>query len=160
MMYDYSMFTFLHGILQTRIREAYAFTPGVVKYVGTGTETDEYLRMTYAFLESYLLHARVLHDFFYKTQSRDDIVAEHFVGGWDGLKPALHSYLATDDRRNRLDKSLAHLTLKRLEYDRGEKRWDVDAIKEAIETPMQVFRESLIGERKPWFEDWKPEADY
>ena len=83
-MYEYSMLVFLHGILQSRAEESHAFTPGEVKYVGTGSEMGESLRSTYAYLESYLMHARVLHDFFYKepAKNKDDIVAKHFVMGW------------------------------------------------------------------------------
>src|SRR5262245_3439599 len=87
--YHYSMFTFLSDLLRSRAFESDTFHPGDVTYLGTGTVfDDEHLRTTYAFLESYLLHARVLHDFFYKDQSRDDIVAEHFVADWARLRPA------------------------------------------------------------------------
>ena len=148
-MYEYSMLVFLHGILQSRAMESYAFAPGEVKYAGTGAETDDNFRTTYAFLESYLIHARVLHDFFYKEPIKDDIVAAHFVPDWDHLKPPLHAYLATDDRRNRLDKSVAHLTLKRLEYDLGDKRWNIDAIHEAIDQPMRCFEITSPTRKRP-----------
>jgi hypothetical protein len=150
--YEYSMFKFLGGILKGRVMETSTFAPGDVIHLGTGTEPDdEDLRTTYAFLESYLLHARVLHDFFYKDQSRDDIVAEHFVDQWVSLRPARDPYLGDEERKKRLDKGLAHLTLKRLEYDVQDKKWNIEAVEAAIETPMKRFLELLPEERKPWF---------
>jgi hypothetical protein len=149
--YEYTMFTFLYGLLRYRVRESVTFQPGDVTYVGTGSESDEELQTTYALLESYLLHARVLHDFFHKPQSRDDVVAGHFVSGWETLRPPQDPYLAEKNRRNRLDKALAHLTLERLNYDAEEKRWNVDAIRDAIDEPMKAFLEKLPKDRKAWF---------
>jgi hypothetical protein len=151
--YEYSMFTFLSELLQSRAFESATFQPGDVTYLGTGTVfDDEYLRTTYALLESYLLHARVLHDFFYKDQSRDDIVAEQFVANWGSLRPVQDAYLGDEDRKKRLDKAVAHLTLKRLEYDRDQKKWNIDAVRVAIDGPMKRFLELLPVDRRPWFD--------
>ncbi len=149
--YEYKMFTFLYGQLQVRFRESVTFQPGDATFLGTGSESDEELQTTFALLESYLLHARVLHDFFYKVPSRDDVVASHFVARWDKQRPPQDAYLGNEDRRIRLDKALAHLTLKRLKYDTGEKRWNVDAIRDAIGEPMKTFMEMLPKYRMPWF---------
>jgi hypothetical protein len=85
-MYEYTMFTFLYGLLQFRCRESGAFQPGEITYLGTGVESDEDLRTTSALLESYLVHTRVLYDFFFKAPTRDDIVADHFVDKWTSLR--------------------------------------------------------------------------
>lgn len=150
--YEHAMFTFLYGELRSRFQETATFQPGDVTYLGTGGEpSDGELRETFALLESYLLHTRVLHDFFYKAPSRDDVVAAHFVPGWEGLRPPLDAYLGDPDRKKRLDKALAHITLARVGYDSHDKKWNVDAIRDAIENAMATFLTNLPPERRLWF---------
>jgi hypothetical protein len=149
--YEFEMFQFLCNYLQPESRECATLAPGHVTYVGTGWGGDKQRRLTCALLESFLLHTRVLHDFFYKKRTRDDVIASDFVPDWERVRPPLDPYLSDPDRRTRLDKALAHLSLKRVEYEVREKKWNVDAICAAIEAPMKRFLASLSPEVGAWF---------
>ena len=151
-MYEFSMFNFLCDKLRSEYQESETFAPGDVTFVGTASSSIEEDRTTFALLESLLLHTRVLHDFFYKQRHLDDIVASDFVTEWETWRPQKDEYLGNPDRKDRLDKALAHLTLRRVEYDSNEKKWNVDAIQEAVENPMNTFLENLPPEIKPWFD--------
>ena len=67
--------------------------------------------------------------------------------------------LGDEDRKKRLDKALAHLTLKRLEYDEDQKQWNIDAVRAAIEVPMKQFLKLLPEKRSPWFTFRHPAED-
>ena len=155
--YEFTMFNFLCDKLRLDFQESVTFKPGDVTFVGTGSSADEDDRTTYALLESLLLHTRILHDFFCKPRNpknprtADDIIAGDFVPDWQGLRPPKGEYLGNSDRKDRLDKALAHLTLRRVEYDSNEKRWNVDAIEDVIGDAIKVFLRNVPDERKPWF---------
>jgi hypothetical protein len=155
--YEFTMFNFLCETLRFDFQESVTFKPGDLTYVGTGGSADEDDRTTYALLESMLLHTRVLHDFFYKPRNpnnprtADDIIASDFVPEWETLRPSKGEYLGHSDRKDRLDKALAHLTLRRVKNDSNEKQWNVDAIHVAIGNAIKVFLQNLPDERKPWF---------
>jgi hypothetical protein len=90
--------------------------PGdVMPRIGTGIQTEE-VRDASAFLESFLLHVRVLRDFFCRQrQEPDDVVASDFIDGW--AQPPTSDYVYVHAQKKRLDKALAHLTTTRVTYD-------------------------------------------
>ena len=101
------------------------------------------------FLEVFLLHARVLKDFFIRDPSQDDVSVIHFfddTAGWQNIKNTLCPYLIQHQRR--LNKYLAHLTYDRL---REDKVWEVEAIFNELEYAWQQFYALLPQERKEWF---------
>jgi len=151
--YEFGMFTFLCDELGQAVQESLEFAPGSIRLLGTGGSTrDE--RSLSALLESLLLHTRVLHDFFYKTDRKaDDILAQDFIPDWPNVCPAKGPYFADGDRRVRLNKALAHLTRKRLEYDSHDKGWDVRAICSEIGAAIEKFIANLPPDRKSWFDD-------
>jgi hypothetical protein len=150
--YEIAMFRFLCGELDLSFQESVDFTPGHVSFVGTGgSEDDE--RRTSALLESLLLHTRVLLDFFDKTdRCKDDVLASDFVPNWADLRPAPGPYFADEDRKERLNKALAHLTLKRLDYDHHDKKWNIPAIRREIGIAIDAFIDNLPPDRRPWFD--------
>lgn len=101
------------------------------------------------FLEAFLLHARVLKDFFIRDPRQDDVAAIHFfddTAGWQKIKNTLCPYLRQHQRR--LNKYLAHLTYDRL---REDKVWEWGVIFNEIEYAWQQFFSLLPQERKEWF---------
>lgn len=147
--YEFTMFKFLCDKLRSSFEETDSFKPGEVTYFGTGLAIGENDRTTFALLESLLLHTRVLYHFFYRSRSFDDVIASDFVPDWESQRPQIDEYLAA--RKERLNKAVAHLSLRRIEYDSNEKKWDVDAIERAIGNAMHVFLENLSEEKKTWF---------
>ncbi|MCB9924398.1 MAG: hypothetical protein H6822_19625 [Planctomycetaceae bacterium] len=113
--------------------------------VGTGASPE-----FDALLESFLLHVRVLMDFFYGERSgdkADDVIAADFVAGWNA-SPS--EYLVK--LRRPLNKLLAHLTLERQKYTADKFLWDTHGIAEELEPTIERFLASLPDETKPWFE--------
>src|SRR5262245_44535747 len=96
---EFWMFHHLYNRLWLACRESEAFSPGVIVLKGTGAGGSTW--EVSAELESYLLHTRVLRDFFYKTTRResDDVLAEDFIPGWRGICPALGVYLRDNKKR-------------------------------------------------------------
>lgn len=106
-----------------------------------------------AFLESFLVHARVLKDFLWKDGSghKDDVFAWEYVGrknGWG--RPDMGKYLT--DNKNRLDKSLAHLSVARLSFVGKKKEWDLPRVRDEIQECWEAFLNALDTERRLWFE--------
>lgn len=95
---------------------------------------------SYAFLESFLLHARNLMDFYYPRKSSrkdhdDDVIVTHYVDekDWDVNKEFL------SDMRIRINKMLAHLTYHRVKVSPDKKRWPIIEIKQMIESTTKKF---------------------
>lgn len=130
--------------------------------VGTGSDPEED-----AYLESFLLHTRILRDFFFShappnsrtrtcpackhTQTlpaitNDDILAGDFVPGWNEPEDP---YLKT--LREPLNKMLAHLTETRERYKLQSYLWDHTAIHQALEPVIAKFRSSLTSQTTIWF---------
>jgi hypothetical protein len=84
-------------------------------------------------IESCVLHFRNLVDFFYPPSSSqpDDVTAADYVPGWNSppAPPILR------DARNRANKELAHLTLKRKTGAPPDKAWDLADLSNAM-TPI------------------------
>jgi hypothetical protein len=130
--------------------------PGdVMPRVGTGISTEE-VRDASAFVESFLLHARVLRDFFCRERLKpDDVIASDFVAEW--ARPPASDYSYITAQKDRLDKALAHLTTTRVRYDSEGKLWDVVTMRREMEPMIGRFLAKLPDDRKPWFKDaWPP----
>jgi hypothetical protein len=100
-------------------------------------------------LEDFLLHARVLRDFFVSSPRQDDVSSTHFFNDstpWSALSASFCPYLK--QHKTRLDKYLAHLTYSRLNED---KNWDLNAIYSEIANAWQQFYSLLPPERQAWF---------
>lgn len=156
--YEFNMFNFLYERLRSEFMETATFLPGDITYLGTGRPMKCEDRLTFAILESFLLHTRVLHDFFFKSRNsndpkkNDDSVASDFVPDWSSVRPQKGEYLGNKDRFERLNKALAHLTIRRVEYDQLQKAWNVDAIKDEVGNLIEAFQLNLPPERKAWFD--------
>ena len=106
-----------------------------------------------ALLESFLMHVRVLIDFFYNDNPRDDdIIAEHFFpipNEWINIRTTKSKTLC--EAKNRAHKLLAHLTYTRLSTTLDTKKWDLIKITNEIENVLQVFLQrvpkDLLGSR-------------
>jgi hypothetical protein len=119
--------------------------------VGTGISTEEVLDAS-AWVESFLIHTRVLRDFFCRGRHKsDDVIAADFVAGW--TQPQASDYTYISAQKDRLDKSLAHLTTTRVMYDSEGKQWDVEKILSEIKPMIQRFLKELPVDRRSWFND-------
>ena len=94
-----------------------------------------------AVLESFLIHARGLDDFFYRDrQWSDDLLAGDFIvapSSWVQVRPAKPQEL--QDVRERTGKEIAHLTYKRTPGVAIEKEWPFVAIRDALESVFEAF---------------------
>lgn len=92
-----------------------------------------------AVLESWVMHARNLIDFFYGSKQQDDIVMLDFVGeiiGSFGF-PEISEELS--DARRRANKEMAHLTSTRIGISPDEKQWAFGLITNQIIDRMKAF---------------------
>jgi hypothetical protein len=129
----------------------YASSCSVEWDVGTGTNGCED-----SMKEVFLLHARVLRDFFnrrrvkLKQYEKTDILAEDFFDESDQWKSPPLNYLL--EKKTQLDRALAHLSYDRLGYEkRGEKNWNYRAITSELGEAFKAFWEALPNERRAWF---------
>ncbi len=106
------------------------------------------------FLESTLLHARSLLEFFTKQRcdkgvSKYDVLAQDYSNGWLPAQPP--EYLL--ENRQRLNRMLAHLSYKRNQLIRTNRRWDIPKISAEIEGLWSDFYSHLSLEKAEWFVD-------
>ncbi len=82
-----------------------------------------------AFLNTYSIHARNLIDFLYSGSSGKgyptDILVEDYIDSAVLVKvlPSIPPLL--EEAKRKADKQVAHLTLERIEYEKGEKAWRI-----------------------------------
>ena len=101
-------------------------------------------------LEGFLLHARILRDFFVGEPRGDDVSARHFFddeSAWVDKTKDLCPY--TRKKKTRIDKKLAHLTYSRPILG---KEWDFGTISKEIYEAWDKFLSFLPDERKVWFQ--------
>ncbi len=123
--------------------------PDRVDHKLTSGLADQERREASAWLECFLLHARVLRDFFADDPRTDDVAAIYFVPQWssDAAKSELNSV-----DKVRLNKALAHLTTARILYDQSHDGWDVDSMINELCTVTTRFLTSLPDDKLSWFE--------
>lgn len=95
-----------------------------------------------AYLECFLLHLRVLDEFFRsdKKGNDDDVLASHYSAQKFGA-------LLTDEERENVNKRLAHLTLRRLEGNENDQNkkynWPVDDFIKKADASWLKFQEIM-----------------
>ena len=94
-----------------------------------------------ALLESYVIHASIILDFFYQPQdTTDDARAAHYMNDvrkWKKILPA-HDPVFSKFHKKR-NKEVVHLSYKRLEVKPEEKKWGVAAMTEKIKNLVNLF---------------------
>lgn len=93
-----------------------------------------------ALIESFVVHARNLMDFFLSAPRGDDAVAAHFTA--DGTFAAAATRAVPKDLRIRLNKQIAHLTYSRTNAVKiGD--GDRQALLQALESDHTAFKQSV-----------------
>lgn len=102
-----------------------------------------------ALLESFIIHAAIILDFFYKPPMKeDDATAVHFirdVGRWKALRPPFDSYYRKFYRRR--SREVVHLSYQRLQIKAEEKPWNIRKVTEQIRRIVDVFLETADPQR-------------
>lgn len=93
-------------------------------------------------IESFVLHARVLIDFFYSERKyKDDVIAQDLLPStilWADFRPVLSTTLK--EAKKKADKQLAHLSLDRINLKNNNKHgWRFQEINQEIEDIIQCF---------------------
>jgi len=99
-------------------------------------------------LASFLIHARSLRDFLFYPRSQDDVIAEDFLEEWDESVEEWCPYF--HKHRERLNKSLAHISYKRIEYE-PNKGWDCGKIHKEITDAWNEVVGRMTPEEQDWF---------
>lgn len=152
--YEFRMLEFCRGEIAARCETIDRLHVGKNNVVGTSHQTGDQMRVS-AFLESMLIHTRVLMDFFYKPRDPkfkldDSIVASDFIPNWPDIRPAKGTYL--ESRKEHLNKAMAHLGRKRIDYEEhDEKGWDLTKVSTEINHVIRLFNENLPESMKNWF---------
>lgn len=108
-----------------------------------------------ALLEAFLIHARLLHDFFFKGPVKDDIAPQEIIPNW--RVPTGVTRLPQDEI-GRMNKMLAHFTRGRLQMmEKGQAQWNLPALRRhllavayefcASDARVQVLVESELSSR-------------
>jgi hypothetical protein len=149
--YEITMFRHAFDrLLQLEVDLGHIQPGDVMPRVGTGITTKEVIEAS-VFVECFLLHARVLRDFFCRSGNKsDDVTADEFVSGWSA--PPVSDYHTLHGEKCRLDKALAHLTTTRVQYDTSGKEWDLGAIRQELENIIMRFLASLPADKAAWFD--------
>lgn len=150
--YEIRMFRHAYeNLVQLQVDMGQILPGDVMPRIGTGISTEE-VRHASVLVKCFLIHARVLRDFFCRGRQRsDDIIASDFVNGWTPPSASDYSYVSA--QKDRLDKALAHLTTTRVKYDSEGKHWDLSKIKCEIDLMIESFLADLPDDRRPWFKD-------
>ena len=96
-----------------------------------------------AILESFVIHFRVLCDFFYpEGPTEGDVLADHFFDSpSDWKRPKITTFLR--DSRKRADKEVAHLTYDRQDVRPEEKYWKSPEIGKQIISVIKAFLDAV-----------------
>jgi len=89
--------------------------------------------------EAFLLHARVLCDFFQKKRHKDDIVCEDY----EFQRSSLH---IDEDIEVRFDKCLAHVTYSRCRFTNDTKAWLLEHFRPPLLRRIAAFLEHLVSQ--------------
>ncbi len=105
-------------------------------------------------LAAFLIHARNLRAFLFPPPppapkpKPDDVLAKHFLPDWaekvEDWCPYFHKH------RERLNKSLAHISYKRIEYE-ANKLWECGTIHKELIDAWNEFLGKLTTEEQDWF---------
>jgi hypothetical protein len=121
------------------------------KLPGTGYSTEEHMHFS-ALLEAFLVHTRVLLDFFGAKRDHDDFLAIDFVDTWDPSILSQCVYL-NGDQRGKLNKMVAHPSSRR-QFDKATTNWDYDAIRNELTPVINAFRTQVsMTANASWFQE-------
>lgn len=97
-----------------------------------------------AHVESMLIHARCLVDFFRCMPRKDDVVATHYIADWSPEKDGGDALAWLEEQLGVfIDKRVAHLTCHRCRVDKkSESNFTEDVVRN-VEQVVGVFRERL-----------------
>lgn len=117
-------------------------TNQVLERLGPAEKDDEINKVIRnALIESFVLHARALLDFFYPENPKaDDVIVDDFFkmgSEWCKLCPPKSTLLSTVHKR--VGKEIAHLTYARQKVTIDEKRWRHSEISREISELMAKF---------------------
>jgi len=106
--------------------------------------------VTNALLESFTVHARVILDFLYASESvkTDDVIAEDFFDSpslWHSVRPEKTKLLGSIHKR--VGKEIAHLTYTRQRITPEEKRWHYLKIHNDVAEVLRLFLEKAPQSR-------------
>lgn len=111
---------------------------GVSRILWTGVK-DIYLYN--ALLESFVIHASIIVDFFYKPQMKpDDAKAPHFVQdikAWKEALPPVNKYFRQFNQKR--NKRVMHLSYSRLQVQVQDKKWDTRQLVPQIKKIVDLF---------------------
>ena len=99
-------------------------------------------------LTAFLVHARNLRAFLFTPPRLDDVAAEHFLPDWAEKVEDWCPYFL--EHRERLNKSLAHISYKRIEYE-ANKLWECGTIHKELTDAWNEFFGRLTREEQDWF---------
>jgi len=123
---------------QEHLYYEFAMLFGVVDILQKEVE-DVYLYN--ALLESFVVHAANILDFFYKPMIKeDDAKAEHFMDhpqAWRKILPPYEKHFKKFDMKR--NKRVVHLSYKRLEIHAEDRRWGVRKIAKEIKKLLKLF---------------------
>lgn len=112
------------------------------------------IQLDYAMtMECFLIHARILNDFFYGLEMRlsnekmlmqDDIIAEDIVGGNVWQKPQVNRLPSQLTRK--INNQLTHLTYNREPGKYGD--WDFEDIYKRMSELVELFFKEVNSEQK------------
>lgn len=108
-------------------------------------------------LDSFAIHTRTLYGFFSNAENtynqKDDALAEHFISiskdQWDELIKSEIEILDKLEVSYKTNKQVAHLTYKRLEYDKTNKGWEINPIACSILQITLYFIDNIKPEYIP-----------
>ena len=111
---------------------------GVTRILVAGAD-DVYIHN--GLLESFVIHASNIHDFFYKPQIKaDDVKAVHYMADakrWSKILPAQSdTFKRFNKKRN---KWVMHLSYRRLEVEPGERRWGAPQLTKELAKLVDLF---------------------
>ena len=106
-----------------------------------------------SFLEVFNLHARNLLDFLHPLSNPkpDDVLARHFFDDPEAFQSKLPEIKNREQIRTRIAKEMVHLTYGRIGITREDKQWQVEKIRQEIDTALAIFFDLLSDEQKKWF---------
>ena len=97
-------------------------------------------------VESFAIHARALHDFFYEAPQQDDVSARHYVAGEWQPPPKTPSLELV---KQKVNKEIAHMTLHRVKVSEEAKQWSYDQIWRDFAAVLRTFADAASPERLP-----------
>jgi hypothetical protein len=114
----------------------------------TGSEVN-------ALVESFAVHTRCLHDFFWRDRTSKNFDADAFAadfcvpGHWEKVRGDLPPHLAATIKRKRFGAEVMHLTYKRISGVTEQKLWPCGDIYVELADVLAKFAETALPDRLP-----------